>query len=142
MNPFIASLIRTVVPVIVGAVITWLAGIGLNLDVAGQEGLALTLTVIFTAAYYFVVRFIEERVPWVGVFLGYANAPAFYVNPQTDQVNPAPSLNLNVARSDTSAEDVSPHLLLPLFQSCPASRSSRAPDTDAPPPRRRRRARR
>lgn len=108
MNPFIASLIRTVVPVIVGAVITWLAGIGLNLDVAGQEGLALTLTVIFTAAYYFVVRFIEERVPWVGVFLGYAKSPAFYVNPQTDQVNPAPSLNLNVARSDTSAEDDEP----------------------------------
>lgn len=78
MTVFIISLIRTVIPVIVGAVLTTLAEAGLNIDEAGQQGLTTALFVLFTAIYYFIVRLIEQHVPWFGILLGYAKSPDSY----------------------------------------------------------------
>lgn len=78
MNPFIASLIRTIVPVAAGAVISWLALVNLDIDAEGQTALASLLTAVLTGAYYIVVRLIETKVPQVGWLLGLAKSPDSY----------------------------------------------------------------
>ena len=78
MNPFIASLIRTIVPVAAGAVISWLALINLDIDAEGQTALSALLTAALTGAYYIVVRLIETKVPQVGWLLGLAKSPDSY----------------------------------------------------------------
>lgn len=78
MNPFAASLIRTLVPVAVGAVISWLALINLDIDPAGQAGLSSFLTALLTGGYYLLVRLVERHVPQVGWLLGLAKTPDSY----------------------------------------------------------------
>lgn len=68
------SIIRTVVPVVVGVVLGQAAKIGLNLD----EGAVTELvTVAITTAYYAIIRVLETRWPGLGVLLGYARAPHY-----------------------------------------------------------------
>lgn len=78
MNTFVASLIRTIVPVVAGAVISWLAMVNLNIDTEGQTALASLLTALLTGGYYIVVRLIETKVPQVGWLLGLAKTPDSY----------------------------------------------------------------
>lgn len=60
------SVIRTVVPLIVGALIAWAAKIGLNLP----EGAVTELvTVLVVAGYYVIARLIETRWPALGRIL-------------------------------------------------------------------------
>jgi hypothetical protein len=62
----LASILRTVVPIIVGILLGWAAKVGLNLP-----GGAVTdiVTVVLTAAYYALGRFVEQTWPNVGRFL-------------------------------------------------------------------------
>lgn len=78
MNALIISLIRTIVPVIVGAVVTWLLSIGLSLDTAAQNGLTEFLFALITGLYYLIVRLLERKWPGVGLLLGVAAAPISY----------------------------------------------------------------
>jgi hypothetical protein len=78
VNPFAASLIRTIVPIAVGSVISWLALISLDIDAAGQAGLSTFLTAILTGGYYALVRLVETKVPQVGWLLGLAKSPDSY----------------------------------------------------------------
>lgn len=63
----LASLLRTVVPVIVGVVLVQVAKLGVDLD----EGAATqVVTVLVTVVYYAAARLVEEHVdPRVGRFL-------------------------------------------------------------------------
>jgi len=85
VNPFVASLIRTIVPVAAGAVISWLALVNLEVDADGQAALVSLLTAGLTGAYYVVVRLVEQKVPQVGWLLGLAKSPDSY------SVEPAPA---------------------------------------------------
>lgn len=78
MNPFIASLIRTIVPICVGAVLGLLAKAGLNIDVEGQQALATLIDSVCIGAYYIIVRLVETKVPQVGWLLGLAKSPDSY----------------------------------------------------------------
>lgn len=78
MSVFIAGLIRTVVPAIVGALAAWLVSLGLELPEEAYTGLTAALGLLFTGVYYAVVRLIEERVPQVGWLLGLAKSPDSY----------------------------------------------------------------
>jgi hypothetical protein len=78
MTVFIAGLIRTVVPAIVGALATWLLSFGLDVGPDAYAGLTAFLGLLFTAVYYAVVRLIEDRVPQVGWLLGLAKSPDSY----------------------------------------------------------------
>jgi len=89
MNPFVASLIRTIVPLTAGAIISWLALVNLELDVEGQSALTALLTSALTGAYYIVVRLIETKVPQVGWLLGLAKTPDSY-SKDPAPVTPAP----------------------------------------------------
>lgn len=54
-----ASVVRTVVPALAGAVIAWAAQVGLNLD---EGAVTSIVTVLAVAAYYAVARWIETKV--------------------------------------------------------------------------------
>ena len=78
MNPFAASLIRTIVPIVVGSILGLLATIGLNIDVEGQQGLLTLINSMFVGGYYLTIRWIETKVPQVGWLLGLAKTPDTY----------------------------------------------------------------
>lgn len=77
MSSTIVSLIRTYVPVAVGAFVAWLVTLGIDLDAEAQAGLVTALTGVLIAAYYGIVRALERRWPWVGVFLGVPAEPLY-----------------------------------------------------------------
>lgn len=78
MNPFAASLIRTIVPVVAGAIISWLALVNLDIDTDGQVALTTLLTGALTGVYYLVIRLVETKVPQIGWLLGLAKTPDSY----------------------------------------------------------------
>lgn len=77
MNDIVTSIIRTVVPSIVGAVLAILAAHGINLDAQAAANLTGFLTALFGAIYYVVVRLIERQNPKAGVLLGKAKQPEY-----------------------------------------------------------------
>lgn len=72
MGNFVTSLIRTWVPIIVGAVIAWLASRGIDIEPEQAEGLVAFLTALFSGVYYLVIRWLEQRFPQIGWLLGQA----------------------------------------------------------------------
>lgn len=82
-----ASIIRTVVPILLGGFISWLATMGIQFDPATSEaivnGTIILLSALVMAAYYVVVRIIEQRWPAFGVLLGLKKAPVAY-SPEPD----------------------------------------------------------
>lgn len=77
MQDFLTSIVRTVVPFIVGAVISWLTTKGLHVSsdvVASATGY---LTVLFGAGYYVAVRALEKKWPKLGYFLGIPSEPIY-----------------------------------------------------------------
>ena len=78
MNDYVLSLIRTWVPVAVGAALTWLAmhfEIVLDPDTSAQAAAVLTAAVV--AGYYALVRALETRWPWFGKLLGRQVQPEY-----------------------------------------------------------------
>ena len=70
MDPLAINLIRTYVPVLVGAVVSYLAARGIHVAPDQTAWAVSAMTGVFTAAYYTVVRVLEERWPALGkVFL-------------------------------------------------------------------------
>lgn len=72
MSDFIVSLIRTYVPIGVGAVVAWLVARGVDIAPESVDGVVAFLTAIFSALYYFVVRLLEQKFPQLGWLLGQA----------------------------------------------------------------------
>lgn len=71
------SLIRTYVPIIVGAVAGYLTAKGVTLDPGALAGLTAFLTGLFNGLYYLVVRILEQRWPQVGWLLGSPKEPVY-----------------------------------------------------------------
>lgn len=71
-----ASLVRTVVPVVVGTVLAWLLSRGLDLT-QYQNAVNVWLTLACTAGYYAAVRAAEVRWPQVGLLLGWRAQPKY-----------------------------------------------------------------
>lgn len=74
-----ASIVRTIVPVVVGfflqLAVTW----NLPLDPEFEGTLTALLTLLLTTAYYVAVRLFETYIsPKLGWLLGYAKAPEKY----------------------------------------------------------------
>jgi len=78
MNDYVLSLVRTWVPIAVGAALSWLAvryGIAVPESISNEVTVALTGAVI--AAYYGIVRALEKRWPSFGKLLGAAKKPVY-----------------------------------------------------------------
>lgn len=71
------ALIRTYVPIVVGALISFLATYNVNVDSTVQAGLVLGLTGLLQAAYYAVVSLLETRWPLAGLLLGSTARPSY-----------------------------------------------------------------
>jgi len=98
VNALALSAIRTVVPIIVGGLVSWLITVGVELDAEAQAGFIVFLTGLLQAVYYLVVRVVEQRWPEVGVLLGAAKTPDTY-----SKGDDAPTVTADaVATADTS----------------------------------------
>lgn len=86
MNDLVVSGIRTIVPIVVGSVLAWLAQKNFNIDkdtaVQFATGLAIAL-------YYLVARVLERRWPAAGLLLGSKKQPAYV--PPTPGVEEPPA---------------------------------------------------
>ena len=78
MNIFIISVVRTIVPVFVGAVSSTLLRMGLDVPAESYEALGGALFVLFTGVYYILIRLLEEKFPNLGVMLGFPKSPDSY----------------------------------------------------------------
>lgn len=78
MNDYVIGHIRTIVPMLVGAALTWL---GNQLGIVDLAALAPELSTglvgVVSAIYYALVRLLAERWGWIGILLGYNKAPAY-----------------------------------------------------------------
>lgn len=86
MSNTIVSLIRTYVPVAVGAALAWLLTLGVQVDAEAQAGLVTGLTGVLIAAYYAVARALERRWPWVGYLLGVPAEPTYDRRTETERL--------------------------------------------------------
>lgn len=77
MNDFFIGLIRTYTPIAVGAALSWLITLGVELEPETQAAAVIALTGILQAAYYTLVRLAAERWPWAGSLLGVNIAPKY-----------------------------------------------------------------
>lgn len=78
MSNFITSLIRTWVPIAVGALVSWLLTLGIEIDADAQAGLIIFLTSVLQGLYYLVVRVLEQRWPRIGaLLLGNSSKPDY-----------------------------------------------------------------
>jgi uncharacterized membrane protein (DUF441 family) len=77
MSDFFVSLIRTWVPVGVGAVVAWLLTRGVVVDPETQAGVVIALTGVTQAVYYALARLLEKKWPVFGVLLGTRNTPTY-----------------------------------------------------------------
>ncbi|MEV7675103.1 hypothetical protein [Streptomyces sp. NPDC088752] len=71
------AVIRTIVPAIVGAVISFLIARGIQVDDKSTEALTYVLTVVLTGAYYVVILKLEARWPSLGILLGSTARPIY-----------------------------------------------------------------
>lgn len=100
-----ASIVRTIVPLIVGGVIAWAVGLGITVDPKFEVLTTTLLTGALTGLYYIAVRLLETYVtPKFGWLLGLAKSPAAYTAP-SPAAAPAPS---NPNASYTGTETVTP----------------------------------
>lgn len=79
---YLTSIVRTIVPVTMGAILTWLAAHNIVIDGIFQDNLRLLLELVITGAYYALVRGFEHYVsPKFGWLLGIAKAPNYVEEP-------------------------------------------------------------
>lgn len=93
------ALVRTIVPMVVGVILSGLASLGLEPNDTTQSLVVAGVTGLLSAAYYVVVFTLESRWPVLGKLLGVANKPKYQGEPKgTSGTGPA------TATSDTSAD--------------------------------------
>ncbi len=78
LNDYARSIIRTVVPLMVGSAAGWLASRGVEID---RTQATVLLDLAFSALFYAVVRAAERRWPQAGWLLGAPGAPAYPARP-------------------------------------------------------------
>ena len=78
VKDWFTSLVRTYVPIGVGALIAWLASVGLDVGAEAEVGLTVFLTAVVTGLYYLIARTLEARWPAVGgLLLGSTKKPVY-----------------------------------------------------------------
>lgn len=79
MSDTLVSLIRTYVPVGVGAFFSWLLTLGVDVDATTQAGLVTALTGVVISVYYTLARLLEKKWPFFGLLLGSSKEPSYEV---------------------------------------------------------------
>ncbi len=89
LSNLVTSVIRTVVPTIIGAVLAALAKQGLSID---QAEVSAWLVPVLISAYYTVVRALEIKYPSIGWLLGVPKSPG-YAAGSVPPAQPSPGPN-------------------------------------------------
>jgi hypothetical protein len=78
LSSTVIGLIRTWVPIGVGALLTWLAvTLKIVVDPASEAALVTLCVAVLSAGYYLLVRLLEKVAPWTGILLGVPAQPAY-----------------------------------------------------------------
>ena len=77
MSDFITAGIRTISPMIVGAVASWLITLGLTVSEDLKSSLVVLITFALSAAYYLIVKALERKFPQLGWLLGSPKQPVY-----------------------------------------------------------------
>ena len=77
MNDLVISIIRTVVPSLVGSFILVLSNWGISVDNAAVAGLTAFTISLFIGGYYALVRLVSKRYPQAEWLLGYKAKPNY-----------------------------------------------------------------
>lgn len=77
MNDLVTSVIRTIVPSIVGAVGAFFASKGINVTEEQLATLVPALTTVFTGVYYLTARYLESKYSKAGLLLGSQKKPNY-----------------------------------------------------------------
>lgn len=77
MSDYITSLIRTVVPYLIGLVLAYLGTNGIHLSAEQIASLSATLALAIGTLYYLVVRALEHKWPKLGWLLGAPSTPTY-----------------------------------------------------------------
>jgi hypothetical protein len=90
IKTYTTSLVRTVVPILVGHLLGWLTLLGVPLpETVGPTLSGLLVLVIgafLSIGYYALFRWLEQKWPAFGIFLGKAQAPIGYsATPEDDK---------------------------------------------------------
>lgn len=104
MTTFVISLIRSNVPIVVGALLTWLVSLGIVVPEEGKVGLILFLVAFLSGFYYLIVRLLEERYPQIGILLGFAKSPDSYSKGPGVEVTSKPGNEINITVTNPDAE--------------------------------------
>lgn len=78
MSNFVVSLIRTVVPVVVGSMIGFLVARGIDLPEDAAASLNMGIQALAIAGYYAGARFLETKWPAFGYLLGTRAEPEYH----------------------------------------------------------------
>jgi hypothetical protein len=87
MGDLLRSIVRTLVPVVVGLIISTLAQAGIDVD---EGALTTFIDSVFVGGYYAIVRLLETQSEAFGWLLGLPSPPSYDASP--------PSYDSNVAR--------------------------------------------
>ncbi|MDM4719439.1 hypothetical protein QTQ03_07435 [Micromonospora sp. WMMA1363] len=83
LHDYLISLVRTAVPVAVGALLAWLASeAGIVLGTESSTAFTSGVVALTVAVYYALARALETRWPWLGVLLGRPTAPTYADSPR------------------------------------------------------------
>jgi hypothetical protein len=74
MQDYGKSIIRTIVPVVVGKLLSLLANTGIEID---DPSIIATIDAAVIAAYYSLIRYLESLNPWFGWFIGLPAPPHY-----------------------------------------------------------------
>lgn len=77
MNNFAVSLIRTIVPIVVGSLVGYLVSLGIELPDGASESLIMSIQALTIALYYMGARWLEHRWPAFGYLLGTKAEPTY-----------------------------------------------------------------
>lgn len=77
MSDQITSYIRTTVPIVVGALVAWLAAKGINVPADLVAPTTALITALAGTLYYVIVRKLETKWPKLGLLLGVAKVPVY-----------------------------------------------------------------
>lgn len=85
MTDEVTRLVRTLIQALAGAAVAWLASQGIDIDVEPLVAVLFPLAIVATTA---VVKFVSDRVPFLGGLIGWLNGPrrevAYFRPPEPD----------------------------------------------------------
>jgi hypothetical protein len=83
------ALVRTVVPTLVGAVLSFFATHGIDVSPLAEDALSVGATAVLGGAYYYVASALESHWPVAGLLLGSTARPTYAAKHRKASIDPA-----------------------------------------------------